>query len=98
MIALARGAHDDAIEIATEEVARSYCQPKGEHLRQVGKGKVDRYAQIEERVCHTMGETTIDEDGDTKEHGEILAFASKGHYRGHDETASDGQYTASEGT
>ena len=69
MIALARGAHDDAIEIATEEVARSYCQPKGEHLRQVGKGKVDRHAQIEERVCHTMGETTIDEDGDTKEHG-----------------------------
>ena len=69
MIALARGAHDDAIEIATEEVARSYCQPKGEHLRQMGKGKVNGNAKVEKRICHTMGETTIDEDGDTKEHG-----------------------------
>ena len=62
LLFLLRLAHDDAVEIASEEVAGGYSQPEGKYLGQVGNGEVHRYAQIEERICHTMGESAIDED------------------------------------
>ena len=91
-------AHDDAVEVATEEVAGGDCQPEGKYLGQVGKGEVHRYAQIEERICHTMGEAAIDEDGYAKEHWQVLAFASKGDNGGHYETAANGEDATLDGT
>ena len=63
---LLRLAHDEAVDVASQEIARCYCQPEGKNLRQMGKGKVCGNAQIEEGVCHAMGEATVDEDGDAE--------------------------------
>ena len=95
---LLRLAHDEAVDVATEEVARCYCQPEAEDLWQVGKGEVCWYAQIEEGICHTMWETAVYEDWYAEEHRQVLAFAGEGDNSGHYETAADGQYAALDGT
>ena len=87
-------AHDEAVDIAPQKITRCYCQPEGKNLRQMCKGKVSGNTQIEKGVCHTVWESTVYEDGDAEQHGQVLALAGKGHYGGHDETATYCQYAA----
>lgn len=90
-------AHDEAVDVASQEIARCYCQPEGKNLRQMGKGKVCGNTQIEKGVCYTVRESTVYEDGDAEQHGQVLALASKGHHGGHDEAATYCQYAAFHG-
>ena len=61
-----RLAHDEAVDVAPQEVARCDSKPEGKNLRQMGKGKVSGNTQIEKGVCHTVRESTVYEDGDAE--------------------------------
>lgn len=57
-----------------------------------------RYTKIVKGIGYTVGETTVDKQRNAKEQRQIVALASKGNYRCHYETTTDGKYSTKERT
>ena len=88
----------NAVEVATDEVAKHDGNVKAEDIAEVGKEKFGGDGEVIEGVCYAVGKTADDEEGHTEEGGEHIAFARKGYGGRHDESATDGKQSAAERT
>lgn len=91
-------ARHNAVEVTTYEVSDDDGKVKAEDFAKVGKDEVGGDGEVIERICHAVGETTHDEEGHTEEGGEDIALARKGYGGRHDESATDGEETATQRT
>ena len=64
----------------------------------MGKKEIGGNGEVIERICHAVGETTDNEEGHTEEGGEDIALARKGYGGRHNESATDGEETATQRT
>lgn len=64
----------------------------------MGEKEICGYGEIIEGISHTVGEATNNEERYTEEGGENVALARKGNGRGHDESATYGEESTTEGT
>ena len=91
-------ARHNAVEVATDKVAKHDGNVKAEDIAEVGKEEFSGDGEVIEGVCHTVGKTADDEEGHTKEGGEHIAFARKSYGGRHNESATDGKQSAAERT
>ena len=89
---------NDAVEVTTNEVSKHDGEVKAEDFAKVGKKEIGGDGEVIERICHAVGETTDNEEGHTEEGGEDIALARKGYGGGHDESATDGEESATQRT
>ena len=80
---------DEAVEVATNEVANHQAGIEHQHLGQVGEGVARGHGEVIERICQAVGESTVDEEGYTEQQRCILSFTSKGYHGSHNESAAD---------
>ena len=88
----------DAVEVATDKVAKDDGNVKAEDIAEVGKEEICGHGEVIERIGHAVGETTHDEEGHTEEGGEHIALARKSYGGRHNESATDGEETATQRT
>ena len=91
-------ARHNAVEVATDKVAKDDGNVKAEDISKVGKEEVGGHGEVIERIGHTVGKTTDNEEGHTEEGGEDITLARKGYGGGHNESATDGEETAAQRT
>ena len=91
-------ARHNAVEVATDKVAKHDGNVKAEDIAEVGKEEVGGHGEVIECICHTVGKTADDEEGHTEEGGEHIALARKGYGGSHNESATDGKQSAAERT
>ena len=89
---------DEAVEVATDEVANHQAGVEHQYLGQVGKGEVRGYGEVVERIGQAVGESAVDEKGHTEQQRCILSFTSESNHGSHDESAADGQQACTYGT
>ena len=58
---------DEAVEVATDEVANHQAGVEHQYLGQVGKGEVRGHGEVVERIGQAVGKAAVDEEGHTKE-------------------------------
>lgn len=91
-------ARHNAVEVTANEVSDNDGKVKTEDFAKVGKEEVGGHGEVIERICHAVGKAADDEEGHTEEGGEDITLARKGYGGGHNESATDGEETATQWT
>ena len=58
---------DEAVEVATDEVANHQAGIEHQHLGQVCEGVARGYGEVIERIGQAVGESAVDEEGYTEQ-------------------------------
>ena len=87
-----------AIKITSNEISEYNSYVEAKDFACVRKEEVGGHGEIIERICNTVGETTHDEERNTKEGGENVSLTSKGDCRGHDESTTYSKKTSAKWT
>ena len=88
----------NAVEVAPDEVTEYNSYVEAKDFACVRKEEVGGHGEVIERICNTVGETTHDEERNTKEGGENVSLTSKGDCRGHDESTTYSKKTSAKWT
>ena len=91
-------ARHNTVEVTANEVSKHDGKVKAEDFAKVSKEEVGGHGEVIERICHAVGKAADDEEGHTEEGGEDIALARKGYGGRHDESATDGEETATQRT
>ena len=89
---------DNAIEVAADEVTQDNADIDCQDVEGIGHPEIERDTQVVERIGHAVGESAYDEERDTEKEGQILFLTGELHCCSHNESASDAEKSASEGS
>lgn len=89
---------DNAIEVAADEVSENDANIDCQDSWSIGHPELKRNAEIIESICDAVGESAYDEERDTEKEGQILFLTGELHCCSHNESASDAEKSASEGS
>ena len=90
-------AHHPTIEITSYEITDDDTYIESQDFSKVVHPEVKGRSEVKKCVCRTMREPASDKERYSDEQGQIVPFACEGDGSGHDETATDGKQSASDG-
>ncbi len=89
---------DYAVEIASDEVSEDDADVDCQYVKCIGHPEIDRHAQVVEGISDAVGEAADDEERNSEKKGQILLLTRELYGCGHNESATDTEKAATDGS
>ena len=89
---------DDAVEIASDEVSEDDADIDCQDVKCICHPEIDRHAQVVEGISDAVGEAADNEERNSEKKGQILLLTRELYGCGHNESATDTEKAATDGS